>query len=264
MNNKNIISSFTGKYFFLSNYFEANVIYKGLSYSSSEAAYQAQKCAIPGIRLQFALIIDPDQAKQLSKQILVVDNWHEIKLGIMKEVVKAKFDQNPKLKSLLLKTGNKILIEGNTWGDKYWGQVDGIGENHLGIILMELRDEYALKKKSVKTRRINKMQMKGYKVYFDFNEKKFVAQDYATNIKATTPESTFLYCGTAEAAKKNAEKLNTESLNEIKQCKQCGKFFWQTKEASDWYTERNLVPPKKCAVCRKRNKMEKAENNKTK
>lgn len=100
------------------------------------------------MRVQFSLIIDPDQAKKLSKQILVVDNWHEIKLGVMKEVVKAKFDQNPKLKSLLLKTRNKILIEGNTWGDKYWGQVDGIGENHLGIILMELRDEYTLEKKN--------------------------------------------------------------------------------------------------------------------
>lgn len=40
--NKDVISSFTDKYFFLSNYFETNVIYKGLSYSSSEAAYQAQ------------------------------------------------------------------------------------------------------------------------------------------------------------------------------------------------------------------------------
>ena len=63
----------------------------------------------------------------------------------MEEIVRAKFTQNEELKRLLLATGDKRLAEGNTWGDTFWG-VDlrsGRGENHLGIILMRVREELA-------------------------------------------------------------------------------------------------------------------------
>ena len=36
-------------------------------------------------------------------------------------------------------TGNAYLIEGNTWGDIYWGMSNNFGENKLGIILMKIR-----------------------------------------------------------------------------------------------------------------------------
>ena len=57
--------------------------------------------------------------------------------------MRAKFTQNPKLKEQLLSTGDAILIEGNTWNDRYWG-VDassGVGKNHLGKLLMKIRSE---------------------------------------------------------------------------------------------------------------------------
>ena len=56
----------------------------------------------------------------------------------------SKFRGDIDLRSLLVATGDRELIEGNTWGDTFWG-VDkntGQGENHLGRILMELRDHY--------------------------------------------------------------------------------------------------------------------------
>lgn len=59
----------------------------------------------------------------------------------MKEICKAKFDQKEELRQQLL-TGNEFLEEGNTWGDRVWGTVDGVGQNHLGKILMEIRKEY--------------------------------------------------------------------------------------------------------------------------
>lgn len=59
----------------------------------------------------------------------------------MYEVCKAKFTQNKSCRGNLLKTGNAELIEGNDWGDKIWGQVNGIGENNLGKILMKIREE---------------------------------------------------------------------------------------------------------------------------
>jgi len=57
-------------------------------------------------------------------------------------VVLAKFLGNGDLRDQLLATGDAELVEGNTWGDTYWG-VDsrsGKGENMLGKILMETRE----------------------------------------------------------------------------------------------------------------------------
>lgn len=59
----------------------------------------------------------------------------------MYEICKAKFSQNTELKKRLLSTGNEHLEEGNTWGDKIWGTVNGVGENRLGKILMRIREE---------------------------------------------------------------------------------------------------------------------------
>ena len=47
--------------------------------------------------------------------------------------------QHPKLRLALIATGDSILIEGNTWGDQFWGQVSGNGKNQLGLILMDIR-----------------------------------------------------------------------------------------------------------------------------
>ena len=59
----------------------------------------------------------------------------------MYQIVKCKFEQNEDLKIKLLNTGNSELIEGNTWGDKIWGKVNGVGQNNLGKILMRIRKE---------------------------------------------------------------------------------------------------------------------------
>lgn len=66
-----------------------------------------------------------------------------MKDGIMEEVVRAKFSQNPQLLEKLIATGDAELVEGNRWHDQYWGfdLIKGIGENHLGIILMKIRAE---------------------------------------------------------------------------------------------------------------------------
>ena len=61
----------------------------------------------------------------------------------MEDIVRAKFTQNQDMKQQLLATGNLVLVEGNGWHDTFWG-VDlktGEGENHLGRILMQVREE---------------------------------------------------------------------------------------------------------------------------
>lgn len=59
----------------------------------------------------------------------------------MVDIVRAKFTQNKELAKRLKATGDKTLIEGNYWHDTYWGVCEGVGENYLGKILMNLRSE---------------------------------------------------------------------------------------------------------------------------
>ena len=47
----------------------------------------------------------------------------------------------PELKQKLLETGNTELVEGNTWGDTFWGVYNVEGENILGRLLMKVREE---------------------------------------------------------------------------------------------------------------------------
>lgn len=68
-------------------------------------------------------------------------DWEDIKYDAMYNCVKAKFEQNPDLAEKLIATGDAYLEEGNTWGDRIWGTVNGIGQNHLGKILMRVRQE---------------------------------------------------------------------------------------------------------------------------
>lgn len=67
--------------------------------------------------------------------------WNEIRVTVMTNLVTQKFQKNKYLAQLLWLTGDKTLVEGNNWGDTFWG-VDlhsGVGGNHLGKILMNIR-----------------------------------------------------------------------------------------------------------------------------
>lgn len=64
---------------------------------------------------------------------------------MMEYLLRQKF-HDPELQQRLLDTGSEELVEGNTWGDVYWGVCDGKGQNNLGKILMDLRREYRLAK----------------------------------------------------------------------------------------------------------------------
>ena len=138
MDNK--INSFRGHYFFLSNFYMAPITFNGVTYTNSEAAFQAQKCRNYENRTQFANL-KPSDAKHLGRRIDLRDDWEDVKIDIMHDVIWAKFTQNPELKEKLLATGDAFLEEGNTWGDRTWGTVNGNGHNYLGKILMDVRKE---------------------------------------------------------------------------------------------------------------------------
>lgn len=137
------ITDFRGKYFFLSNFYNAPVTYDGLSYLNSEAAFQAQKCTALKNKHVFTSL-NPSESRRLGQEVPLRSDWEQIKVRMMYEVVLAKFVQNPNLAERLIATGDAHLEEGNNWGDRIWGTVDGVGENHLGKILMRIRAELSM------------------------------------------------------------------------------------------------------------------------
>lgn len=135
------ILGFDGPYRFLSNFWYAEVEFEGKVYPGTEWAYQAAKTLDENEREQIRLAEKPGLAKKLGKKVTLRPDFSDIKLEIMYQLVKQKFEKHPKLKEKLLATGNSHLEECNTWSDTVWGTCNGIGDNHLGKILMRVREE---------------------------------------------------------------------------------------------------------------------------
>jgi len=142
------IRSFSGKYCFLSNFaYGVKIVDEfGLEYPTVEHAYQAAKSDDIRIRSCF-LYGTPGQAKINGRRVEIRRDWDAVRINIMRDFLRQKFSQEP-FKSKLLETGDFILVEGNTWGDTFWGVCNGEGQNMLGKLLMELRCELQQNKSS--------------------------------------------------------------------------------------------------------------------
>ncbi len=136
------VNSFTGEYEFLSNFYEGAPIemFDGLVYKTTEHAYQAHKTHNMEERKRVAAMSTPGKAKRAGKHVWLRDDWEDVKISIMEGIVQKKFLTHFDLKDKLLATGNAHLIEGNTWNDPFWGVYKGQGTNHLGQILMKIRN----------------------------------------------------------------------------------------------------------------------------
>jgi len=136
------IREFRGEHRFLSNFWPANVLLDGESYPTVEHAYQAAKTTDAQMRRRIRFMTAPGKVKKLGSGLALRPYWHQLKLTIMYELLKQKFDDShPVLRDLLRDTGSRPLIEGNSWGDVFWGVCDGVGDNNLGKLLMRVRDE---------------------------------------------------------------------------------------------------------------------------
>lgn len=135
----NEIKGFRGDYYFLSNFYPCRIAYNGKIYGNTEAAFQAQKTVNAAEQDEFTNL-SPGEAKRKGRRVTLRKDWESVKNGIMLDIIRCKF-KDPRLMECLLNTGDAYLEETNTWNDRYWGVCRGSGENHLGKILMQVRDE---------------------------------------------------------------------------------------------------------------------------
>jgi ribA/ribD-fused uncharacterized protein len=151
-----MIKKFQGRYFFMSNFYPVEIEHNGIKYPTVEAYYVAMKAdkmqflngtyyTLDDFREMVASLKEPAFAKKIGKMISVRKDWDDIKFDIMKWGINEKF-KDEKLKEDLLATRDLEIIESNVWHDNYWGSCDcnkckSKGKNHLGKLLMEVRDE---------------------------------------------------------------------------------------------------------------------------
>jgi predicted NAD-dependent protein-ADP-ribosyltransferase YbiA (DUF1768 family)/hypoxanthine phosphoribosyltransferase len=183
LTSENSIQKFSGTP--LSNYYVTPIKYYGVDYTSTEKAYQAEKFKkedlasmskpemkeeIEFIRERFRkmgvylakndlsnFFTDQNTTSGMSKAMANIlrgrgfqkPEWENIKFKIMLELLQIKF-QNPDMMQKLKDTGDKYLVEGNDWGDIFWGVDNGVGKNMLGLALMYIRDGEKFLKVDVK------------------------------------------------------------------------------------------------------------------
>lgn len=145
-----LIDSFRGEYNFLSNFYEGvHFTWRNELFPTAEHAFQYAKvysmeeATLPQMTAYCDSILaakKPEDAKKLGRTVKIdLEHWHSMRVQYMREIIHNKFNQIPGLAGKLINTGHAMLVEGNTWGDTYWGRCNGKGYNKLGVILMEER-----------------------------------------------------------------------------------------------------------------------------
>lgn len=145
--------AFASKYSYLSNFYECSFHINGQHFHCSEQAYQfirAKKLGAPEIADKVMKAKDAKECKQLSYYCTSTPEWDREKRGQMKVIVQEKFFQNDALQTKLINTGMNSLIEATTdtfWGagatfdSKWLNNGKWTGQNNLGLILAEVRED---------------------------------------------------------------------------------------------------------------------------
>ena len=138
-----MIDRFDGDYAFLSNFYPSSIFDSndGFTYPTVEHFFQAKKSLILREREMISKAETPGRAKRMGRKVQLRSDWEDIKLFVMEYALRRKFSK-PRFKEALLATGDEELIEGNWWGDTFWGVCNGVGENNLGKLLMKIREEF--------------------------------------------------------------------------------------------------------------------------
>lgn len=124
---------------FLSNMalLDEPIVYEDIEYKSVENFYQAMKTTDQSLRIS-QIDLTPHESKKWGRRLPLRANWESIKRQVMWYALTQKFSQ-PRFAALMCALGDAVLVEGNYWHDTYWGVCKGVGENHLGKMLTEIK-----------------------------------------------------------------------------------------------------------------------------
>jgi len=135
-------------HYYLSN-FSAFRLYRTVGtyawdFQTSEQAYHAERFShSEPLMNEVAFARSAHEAfrfAQNNKNLQRLD-WDDVKIGIMRDILRAKISQHEYVRRKLLETGNRELVE-NSWRDDYWGWgPNRDGQNMLGKLWMEVRSE---------------------------------------------------------------------------------------------------------------------------
>lgn len=143
-----MIGPFSGEYRWLSNFWPEPAR-GGLT---NEHFFQAEKSYDPEERAFVMRSKSAGVAKRRGKMLTLREDWEAVKDTVMLSGLRNKFYLDADLRAKLIATGDEVLVEVNTWGDRYWGVEKNIfddgteimlGQNMLGILLMQVRAEFA-------------------------------------------------------------------------------------------------------------------------
>ena len=136
------IFSFKGEYAFLSNFYPSPIVVGYDAYPTVEHAFQAAKTLDLAEARRVRDAATPGKAKYAGRRVTLRPDWDQVKLAVMEALLRQKFARGSELAGQLLATGDRELIEGNRWGDRFWGtDLQGNGRNELGRALMRIRDD---------------------------------------------------------------------------------------------------------------------------
>jgi len=148
------IYKFQGEHRFLSNFYliPDGIEYEGILYPTVEHGFQAAKSDNVDVRRAIAQESTPSLAKSAGQKVSLRDDWNKLRIPIMGELLCIKFNKEP-FRLMSMNTYPDELIEGNNWGDRFWGVCDGEGKNWLGELLMEIREQLMKRSYSIADRR---------------------------------------------------------------------------------------------------------------
>jgi ribA/ribD-fused uncharacterized protein len=131
-----------------SNLFPREITFEGEVFATAEHAYQAGKARKKQVRDWILSAPTPGLVAMAAHGLYtwdIVPDWSKIKYDRMRAVLRAKFSQHADLREILLSTGTARLVEAGTVPNavnRTWGEVNGKGKNMLGVMLMDLREEF--------------------------------------------------------------------------------------------------------------------------
>lgn len=139
-----MINNFDKEWAFLSNFYESEIEFEGITYPTNEHFFQAMKTLDLDERRRIANALTPGQAKRMGRRVTLRPDWEEVKEDVMFLGLCLKFADD-QLADWLLETGDEELVEGTTWHDNEWGNCtcqkckNVPGKNKLGKLLMKVR-----------------------------------------------------------------------------------------------------------------------------